>query len=66
MAKCTIRSNNMYTMQMQAFGRQNPRYVTNLGKPAGICKKIQDYSWNIFLVFPVVEGKGRKSCTKGV
>ena len=41
-AKCTIRSNNMYTMQMQAFGRQNPRYVTNLGKPAGICKKIQD------------------------
>ena len=42
MAKCTIRRNNMYTMQMQAFGRQNPRYVTNLGKPAGICKKIQD------------------------
>lgn len=42
MAKCIILGNNIYTMQMQAFGRQNPRYVTNVGKHAGICKKIQD------------------------
>lgn len=42
MAKCIIRGNNIYTMQMQAFGRQNPRYATNVGKHAGICKKIQD------------------------
>lgn len=42
MVKCTIRGNNIYTMQMQAFGRQNSRYATNVGKHAGICKKIQD------------------------
>ncbi len=42
MAKYTICGNDIYTMQMQAFGRQNPRYATNVGKPVGICKKIQD------------------------
>ena len=42
MAKCTMRGNNIYTMQMQAFGWQKPRYATNVGKHAGICKKIQD------------------------
>ncbi len=42
MVKCTMRGNNIYTMQMQAFGWQNPRYATNVGKPVGICKKIQD------------------------
>lgn len=42
MAKCTMCGNNIYTMQMQAFGRQNPRYATNVGKHVGICKKIQD------------------------
>lgn len=42
MVKCTIRGNDIYTMQMRAFGRQNPRYATNVGKPVGICKKIQD------------------------
>lgn len=65
MAKCIIRGNNIYTMQMQAFGRQNPRYATNVGKHAGICKKYRIKVGTFFLFFLLWKGRGGKAAQKG-